>query len=185
MERPSNALSRLNHRNRQQSLLSYQMPEIIDTSSGRNIGRSGVAAMSSAAATSATNDNTKMGRSLSTTVHTSDTMLPPLVTHVHKNNSQNIYDSINLSSITAMNSGTNIGGNKYTFNTNFDKNNHLRSAPPSSNSMFGDRKHSTSSSTTTDGPQPMTKFCYECGAKFLVSHAKFCMECGVRRVVVE
>lgn len=26
------------------------------------------------------------------------------------------------------------------------------------------------------------KFCYECGAKYIVAHAKFCMECGVKRV---
>ncbi|XP_064538025.1 uncharacterized protein LOC135428140 isoform X2 [Drosophila montana] len=30
----------------------------------------------------------------------------------------------------------------------------------------------------------MSKFCHECGAKFVIEHAKFCMDCGVRRVVL-
>lgn len=30
----------------------------------------------------------------------------------------------------------------------------------------------------------MSKFCHECGAKFVLEHAKFCMDCGVRRVVL-
>ncbi|XP_055372878.1 probable serine/threonine-protein kinase DDB_G0282963 isoform X2 [Condylostylus longicornis] len=31
----------------------------------------------------------------------------------------------------------------------------------------------------------LSKFCYECGSKFLVATAKFCMECGVRRLAIE
>lgn len=34
-------------------------------------------------------------------------------------------------------------------------------------------------------PMKLSKFCHECGAKFIVDNAKFCMECGVRRVTIE
>lgn len=30
----------------------------------------------------------------------------------------------------------------------------------------------------------LTKFCHECGNKFIVETAKFCMECGLKRVVL-
>uniref|UniRef100_A0A182W3S1 C2HC/C3H-type domain-containing protein n=1 Tax=Anopheles minimus TaxID=112268 RepID=A0A182W3S1_9DIPT len=32
---------------------------------------------------------------------------------------------------------------------------------------------------------PMSKFCHECGARFMISSAKFCMSCGVRRISLE
>ncbi|XP_035901698.1 uncharacterized protein LOC118507368 isoform X8 [Anopheles stephensi] len=32
---------------------------------------------------------------------------------------------------------------------------------------------------------PMSKFCHECGARFMISSAKFCMSCGVRRITLE
>uniref|UniRef100_A0A182JL81 C2HC/C3H-type domain-containing protein n=1 Tax=Anopheles atroparvus TaxID=41427 RepID=A0A182JL81_ANOAO len=32
---------------------------------------------------------------------------------------------------------------------------------------------------------PISKFCHECGARFMVSSAKFCMSCGVRRLMME
>ncbi|XP_041786056.1 GATA zinc finger domain-containing protein 14-like isoform X2 [Anopheles merus] len=32
---------------------------------------------------------------------------------------------------------------------------------------------------------PMSKFCHECGARFMISSAKFCMSCGVRRIMLE
>lgn len=31
----------------------------------------------------------------------------------------------------------------------------------------------------------LSRFCHECGAKFLVDHARFCMDCGVRRVALD
>ncbi|XP_061519058.1 GATA zinc finger domain-containing protein 14-like isoform X9 [Anopheles gambiae] len=32
---------------------------------------------------------------------------------------------------------------------------------------------------------PMSKFCHECGARFMISSAKFCMSCGVRRIMLD
>lgn len=37
----------------------------------------------------------------------------------------------------------------------------------------------------TDSFGKMSKFCHECGTKFMVTTAKFCMDCGVKRVVLE
>lgn len=37
----------------------------------------------------------------------------------------------------------------------------------------------------TDSFNKMSKFCHECGTKFMVTTAKFCMDCGVKRVVLE
>ncbi|XP_039445716.1 uncharacterized protein LOC120425311 isoform X2 [Culex pipiens pallens] len=31
----------------------------------------------------------------------------------------------------------------------------------------------------------MSKFCHECGSRFMISTAKFCMECGVRRIMLD
>uniref|UniRef100_A0A1A9UGY5 C2HC/C3H-type domain-containing protein n=1 Tax=Glossina austeni TaxID=7395 RepID=A0A1A9UGY5_GLOAU len=31
----------------------------------------------------------------------------------------------------------------------------------------------------------MSKFCHECGSKFIVEQAKFCMDCGVKRIVLK
>ncbi|XP_023171901.2 uncharacterized protein LOC111600149 isoform X3 [Drosophila hydei] len=39
-------------------------------------------------------------------------------------------------------------------------------------------------SSNSNVSMKMSKFCHECGAKFVLEHAKFCMDCGVRRVVL-
>ncbi|EDW79721.2 uncharacterized protein Dwil_GK17934 [Drosophila willistoni] len=41
-----------------------------------------------------------------------------------------------------------------------------------------------SSNSSMSSSMKMSKFCHECGGKFVLEHAKFCMECGVRRVVL-
>ncbi|XP_062560825.1 putative uncharacterized protein DDB_G0277255 isoform X7 [Armigeres subalbatus] len=33
--------------------------------------------------------------------------------------------------------------------------------------------------------QIMSKFCHECGSRFMIDTAKFCMECGIRRIMVD
>ncbi|KPU76788.1 uncharacterized protein Dana_GF13426, isoform C [Drosophila ananassae] len=42
----------------------------------------------------------------------------------------------------------------------------------------------TSNTSSMSSSMKMSKFCHECGAKFIVEQAKFCMECGVRRMVL-
>jgi rRNA maturation endonuclease Nob1 len=37
-------------------------------------------------------------------------------------------------------------------------------------------------SSESNSDQVLSKFCHECGYKFVVPTAKFCIECGVRRV---
>lgn len=45
---------------------------------------------------------------------------------------------------------------------------------------------STMSRKTTPSPTSgkLSKFCHECGNKFIVETAKFCMECGVKRILL-
>lgn len=45
-------------------------------------------------------------------------------------------------------------------------------------------QHSLQSNNSNASSVKMSKFCHECGAKFVLEHAKFCMDCGVRRVVL-
>ncbi|XP_053965259.1 mucin-2 isoform X3 [Anastrepha ludens] len=42
----------------------------------------------------------------------------------------------------------------------------------------------SSTNAAMSASMKMSKFCHECGAKFLVEQAKFCMDCGVRRIVL-
>ncbi|XP_053690436.1 uncharacterized protein LOC128738957 isoform X2 [Sabethes cyaneus] len=35
------------------------------------------------------------------------------------------------------------------------------------------------------GSNPMSKFCHECGSRFMINTAKFCMECGIRRIMLD
>ncbi|XP_046866330.1 formin-J isoform X4 [Drosophila willistoni] len=57
-------------------------------------------------------------------------------------------------------------------------NNNLLPTPTTSQQSLASSNSSMSSS------MKMSKFCHECGGKFVLEHAKFCMECGVRRVVL-
>ncbi|XP_016988726.1 uncharacterized protein LOC108051224 isoform X3 [Drosophila rhopaloa] len=45
-------------------------------------------------------------------------------------------------------------------------------------------QHSLLSNSSMSSSMKMSKFCHECGAKFIIEHAKFCMDCGVKRVVL-
>lgn len=39
-----------------------------------------------------------------------------------------------------------------------------------------------SRTVSTDDEVKLSKFCHECGYKFVVPTAKFCIECGIRRI---
>ncbi|XP_059224613.1 titin homolog isoform X2 [Stomoxys calcitrans] len=45
----------------------------------------------------------------------------------------------------------------------------------STNQLYG-------SNSTMSSSMKMSKFCHECGSKFLLDQAKFCMDCGVKRI---
>lgn len=70
---------------------------------------------------------------------------------LHKNDSQNIYNTMNMTRNSYLN-GPEL------------------SLGPCSFSEKGTK---------------LSKFCHECGVKFIVDQAKFCMECGVRRVTID
>lgn len=99
-------------------------------------------------------------------------ILPPIAAQ-QKNNSQNIYDTINLTAMKPLiNYGKNYGERLI----------HPRSTP---SSAVERKQVSAMNDSSGSGCSKLSRFCHECGAKFLVSSAKFCMECGVRRVVLE
>lgn len=98
-----------------------------------------------------------------------DRVLPPII--IHKNDSQNIYNTINN-----MTSSYHDGSN-------------ANRSEPLSNSAT-ERKMSSSMSVKSKEPSnfntmTLSKFCHECGAKFIVDQAKFCMDCGVRRAALD
>lgn len=92
---------------------------------------------------------------------------------MHKNDSQNIYNTINMLSnnykqFHRLESGSNSGG--------------------VGGSGIGEYKLSSSIKTReplNDNVNKMSKFCYECGAKYIYDQAKFCVECGVKRVALD
>ncbi|XP_017148269.1 uncharacterized protein LOC108159466 isoform X1 [Drosophila miranda] len=43
---------------------------------------------------------------------------------------------------------------------------------------------SSNSASSLSSSMKMSKFCHECGGRFIIEHAKFCMECGVRRMIL-
>ncbi|KAH8400867.1 hypothetical protein KR009_001513 [Drosophila setifemur] len=67
------------------------------------------------------------------------------------------------------------------YNTNSNNNNITAPGTPttSEHSLLSSMSNSSMSSS-----MKMSKFCHECGAKFIIEHAKFCMDCGVRRMVL-
>ncbi|XP_012155890.1 mucin-5AC isoform X2 [Ceratitis capitata] len=60
-------------------------------------------------------------------------------------------------------------------------------AAPTTAANKGHYSSSSSLSSTNaamSASMKMSKFCHECGARFLVEQAKFCMDCGVKRIVL-
>lgn len=136
-------------------------------------------------------DATKLFQKESTTKLNSplngfERVLPPII--LHKNDSQNIYNTINMTS-----------------SYHHDGSMTSRSDSLLTNNSAGNdqRKLSTTSLTTTkpnkDAPtsllqqqqqhhfnaMKLSKFCHECGAKFIVDQAKFCMDCGAKRALLD
>lgn len=101
-----------------------------------------------------------------------ESTLPPIV--AHKNDSQNIYNAINENRVfdtTARKSDrTAISSAHRTNATNINSSNGNNNSVEKDKCLFDSR---------------MPKFCYECGAKYIVPQAKFCMECGVKRVCLD
>nr|XP_036231547.1 homeobox protein 5 isoform X3 [Bactrocera oleae] len=60
-----------------------------------------------------------------------------------------------------------------------------QTAPTAANKAHYSSSSSLSSTNAAmSASMKMSKFCHECGAKFLVEQAKFCMDCGVKRIVL-
>lgn len=144
--------------------LSYQIPELIGVHSGgkfKELSRMRTAPaahsinrVASKEIINVNDSNEKHSLAMSGF----DRILPPIL--LHKNDSQNIHNTINM--------------------TNFDSS--LERDHPGHNltSLISLKRRDSNSNTNK-----LSKFCHECGAKFIVDHAKFCMECGIKRTTVE
>lgn len=116
--------------------------------------------------------NTNGTKSNTSTLNGFDRVLPPIV--VHKNDSQNIYNTINMTS--SFHDAAQNAANRATDSV--------------LNSTI-DRKLSSSLSIKCKDPATkfnsakLSRFCHECGAKFIVDQAKFCMDCGVKRALLD
>lgn len=51
--------------------------------------------------------------------------------------------------------------------------------------MMMSKASPTVTQTSIGNDVRFSKFCHECGSKFIITQAKFCMECGVKRLVLE
>lgn len=167
-EKVNNGTTRFNQRNRHQPMLSYQMPEIVGFSAtannNREIGRYKTPPLEHLTNKNESNKFMNKDTKLSSPSNGFDRVLPPII--VHKNDSQNIYNTINMTS--SYHDGSIA---------------HRSDSAP-------ERKMSSSMSAKSRDPSnfnslKMSKFCHECGAKFIVDHAKFCMDCGVKRTVLD
>lgn len=145
MENPNCLFNRYNQRNRHQPILNYKVPELIGVcSTNNNLTERRIPEHFSPNK----EDSLKCGF---------DRILPPII---HKNDSQNIYNTINMLSSTYENSDRSTSDRKLS---SLQKNNENINT----NSI------------------KISKFCHECGSKFVVDQAKFCMVCGIKRVSFE
>lgn len=169
----NNGSMRFSQRNRHQPILSYQMPEIVGLSTPtaeKDFDR--LSHASPHEQFTQKSDGTKFMSKESTKLNSPlngfDRVLPPII--VHKNDSQNIYNTINMTSGYRDGSLTS------------------RSDSLVSNHSSGDRKMSSSKPSVDPlhfNAMKMSKFCHECGAKFIVDQAKFCMDCGAKRAMLD
>ncbi|KAI8122219.1 Zinc finger C2HC domain-containing protein 1A [Lucilia cuprina] len=79
---------------------------------------------------------------------------------------------------------------RYERHSNNNNNNY--DLPPSHVSLTGATNSHTNletlqqypSNSTMSSSMKVSKFCHECGSRFLLEQAKFCMDCGVKRIVL-
>lgn len=174
----SNGSIRFNQRNRHQPILSYQMPELVGYSaptSEKDFARLKAPpiehlSLKLDAANKLLNKDTSKPNS---SHNGFDRVLPPIV--VHKNDSQNIYNTINMAS--SYHDTTNSNTHRTELLSNSANERKL------STSMSTKSKDITN--TTNSNAVKLSKFCHECGAKFIVDQAKFCMDCGARRAALD
>ncbi|EDW60687.2 putative uncharacterized protein DDB_G0277255 isoform X2 [Drosophila virilis] len=85
------------------------------------------------------------------------------------------------------NSNNNNNNNSYELNAknlNNNNNNGVSVNLTPTTSQLSLHSNTSNVSSGMSSSMKMSKFCHECGAKFVIEHAKFCMDCGVRRVVL-
>lgn len=139
------------------------MPEIVGLSNAsKDLGRFKTAPLEHLSTIKT--DSTKLstnGTKLNASLNGFDRVLPPII--VHKNDSQNIYNTINMTS-------------SYRHDIRAEPQHNDRTKLSTPRNMC---KESNSSA------QKLSKFCHECGARFVVDQARFCMDCGVKRATLD
>ncbi|XP_039953046.1 uncharacterized protein LOC120770016 isoform X3 [Bactrocera tryoni] len=132
----------------------------------------------------------------------------------HSNNNNNYISAHYTPQHSSIGAGGNINNNSTTNNGNNNNNNYesplsspttmerarlatsnatntglpqdeAQTAPAAANKGHYSSSSSLSSTNAAmSASMKMSKFCHECGAKFLVEQAKFCMDCGIKRIVL-
>lgn len=147
------------------------MPEIVGFTANainKDLGRIKVSQFENLLVKTDANTKVASKESKNASLNGFERVLPPII--VHKNDSQNIYNTINMTS-------------------SFHDGQTANRSDPHSHSA-SDRKISTSMSfkgkeAANLNLLKLSKFCHECGGKFIVEQAKFCMDCGVKRAVLD
>ncbi|XP_022227560.2 proteoglycan 4 isoform X4 [Drosophila obscura] len=70
------------------------------------------------------------------------------------------------------------------YNSNNNNNNNNNGQMPLTPTTSQHSLLSSASASSLSSSTKMSKFCHECGGRFIIEHAKFCMECGVRRMIL-
>lgn len=183
-----NGSIRFNQRNRHQPILSYQMPEIVGLSTPnaeKDFNHSKIAT-SPHEQFGGKSDAPKLFPKESTTKLNSpsngfDRVLPPII--LHKNDSQNIYNSINMTSSYHHDGSMTSRSDSVLGNSNAGSD-HLRKLSTTSLTMKPSKDQSAQQLHQFNAMK-LPKFCHECGAKFIVEQAKFCMDCGAKRAALD
>lgn len=155
--------------------LSYHMPEIVGVPSNNNFKDSGRIKASPLEQVASRPDSAKLNNigNKANPLNGFDRVLPPIV--VHKNDSQNIYNTINTSSSCYDQSTKRSDAKRTDTMTSSAVGRKMVSAIPRRDKDTPNTSHSASK---------LSKFCYECGARFIMDEAKFCMDCGVKRATL-
>lgn len=178
-----NPLQRTNQRNRLNQQLNYQIPEIIGSHTSNAATSAGLLShmpTKTLLSPSVRLDSLKNRSGFEST-------LPPII--MHKNDSQNIYNAIHENSLHLSEISKNERSTTAKPTTTAsaiisnNNNNKYNSNKTINNELNINMEKKDEAKSIIDSRMP--RFCYECGAKYIVAQAKFCMECGVKRVSLD
>lgn len=79
-----------------------------------------------------------------------------------------------------------LGGSIYNNNNHINYNPSGGALLTTNGNIHGDSSNSLAGTTASPNTSTirMSKFCHECGTRFIVDQAKFCIDCGVKRLIL-